>query len=109
MMSRGQSLLRIAFTSTFADSAEESAFSRSGEAICEEPSRLMPSASNEDDIVLAVYCPPQAPTDGQAFFSIPSKSSCDILPAARAPTASNAETMVSFLPFQVPEIGRAHV
>jgi hypothetical protein len=62
----------------------------------------MPSASNEDDIVFAVYWPPQAPTDGQAFFSIPSKSACDILPAVKAPTASNGLTMVSFSPFQKP-------
>jgi hypothetical protein len=31
----------------------------------------MPSASNDDDIVFAVYWPPQAPTEGQAFFSMP--------------------------------------
>src|SRR5260221_2717729 len=102
MMSRGRMFLRIAFTSTCADSAEESAFSGSGEAICEEPRRLMPSASNEEDMVFAVYWPPQAPTDGQAFFSMPSKSSCDIFPAASAPTASKGETMVSFCPFQNP-------
>src|SRR5262245_59720626 len=102
MMSRGRMFFLIALTSTLADSADESAFSGSGAASCEEFSRLMPSASYEDDMVFAVYWPPQAPTDGQAFFSMPSKSSCDILPAARAPTASNAETMVSFLPFQVP-------
>jgi hypothetical protein len=43
---------------------------------------LMPSASNEEDIVFAVYMPPHAPTDGQAFFSMPMKSSSLILPAA---------------------------
>src|SRR5438874_12685169 len=102
MMSRGLRSLRTASTSTRADSAAESAFSPSGDAICDEPSRLMPSASNEDDIVFAVYWPPQAPTEGQAFFSIPSKSACDILPAVKAPTASNGLTMVSFSPFQQP-------
>src|SRR6266849_2750912 len=102
MMSRGRMFFRIALIRIFADSAEESAFSGSGEAICEEFSRLMPSASNEDDMVLAVYWPPQAPTDGHAFFSMPSKSSFDILPAASAPTASKGETMVSFCPFQNP-------
>jgi len=61
----------------------------------------MPSASNEEDIVFAVYWPPQAPTDGQAFFSMPSKSSFDILPAASAPTASKGETMVSFCPSRI--------
>ena len=62
----------------------------------------MPSASNDEDIVLAVYRPPQAPTVGHAFFSMPSKSSFDILPAANAPTASNGLTMVSVCPFQMP-------
>ena len=62
----------------------------------------MPSASNDDDMVLAVYMPPQAPTLGQAFFSMPSKSSFDILPAVNAPTASNGLTMVSAWPFQLP-------
>ncbi len=71
----------MALTSTSADAAAETAFSASGEAICEEPSRLMPSASNEEDMVLAVNMPPQAPTVGQAFFSMPTKSSLLILPA----------------------------
>src|SRR5712672_4588347 len=102
MMSRGRIFLRTAAIRTFADSPAESAFSGSGEAICEEPRRLMPSASKDEDMVFAVYWPPQAPTDGQAFFSMPSKSSFDILPAASAPTASKGETMVSFCPFQNP-------
>ena len=102
MMSRGLIPRRMAFISTFADSAAESAFSASGEAICEEPSRLMPSASKDEDIVLAVYMPPQAPTDGQAFFSKPTKSASFILPAAKEPTASNTDTMVRSWPFQLP-------
>ena len=72
MMSRGFKLRLIASTSTRAESAAESAFSLSGEAICELPSRLNPSASNDDDIVFAVYMPPQAPTLGQALRSMPS-------------------------------------
>ena len=72
MMSRGFRSCAIASTSTFADAAAESAFSASGEAICELPSRLMPSASNDEDIVFAVYMPPHAPTDGQALRSMPS-------------------------------------
>src|SRR5260370_13728609 len=102
IMSGGFRFLRTASTSARADSAAESAFSLSGDAICDEPMRLMPSASNEEDMVFAVYWPPQAPTDGQAFFSIPSKSSSDILPAVNAPTASNGLTIVSFSPFQKP-------
>ena len=62
----------------------------------------MPSASNDELMVFAVYWPPHAPTLGQAFFSMPWKSSCDILPAVKAPTASNGLTMVSFWPFQNP-------
>src|SRR5262245_42216357 len=102
MMSRGHKLFFIAETKTSADSAAESAFSPSGAAICEEPSRLMPSASNEELIVLAVYMPPHAPTLGQAFFSMPVKSSWLILLAEDEPTASNADTMVRSLPFHLP-------
>ena len=102
MMSRGLRSFFTASTSTRADSAAESAFAVSGAASCDEPSRLMPSASKEELMVLAVYWPPQAPTLGQAFFSMPSKSSRDILPAVNAPTASNGLTMVSFCPFQNP-------
>ena len=72
MMSRGFKSRLIASTSTRADSAAESAFSPSGEAICELPRRLMPSASNDEDIVFAVYMPPHAPTLGQALRSMPS-------------------------------------
>ena len=71
MMSRGRMFFLMALTSTRADSAAESAFSGSGEAIVEECIRLRPSASNEVDMVLAVNMPPQAPTVGQAFFSMP--------------------------------------
>jgi hypothetical protein len=102
MMSRGLRLRLTASTSMRADAAALSAFSASGEAICEEPSRLMPSASNEELMVLAVNMPPQAPTDGQAFFSMPTKSSSCMRPAENAPTASNAETMVRSCPFHLP-------
>src|SRR3974390_1347055 len=56
MMSRGLRSLRTASARTRADSAAESAFSGSGDAICDEPSRLMPSASKEDDIGVSGYC-----------------------------------------------------
>ena len=68
MMSRGFRSFLTASTSTRADCAAESAFSESGEAICDDPSRLIPSASNADDIVLAVYIPPQAPTLRAGIF-----------------------------------------
>src|SRR3954462_704915 len=97
MMSRGLRSFFTASTSTRADTAAESAFSGSGAASGEGGGRLMPSASNDELMVLAVYWPPQAPTLGQAFFSMPSKSSRDILPALKAPTASRSEEHTSEL------------
>src|SRR5260370_17035991 len=90
MMSRGLRLFLTASSRTRADAAAESAFSGSGEAIWEEPSRLMPRPSNDEDMVLAVYCPPQAPTLGQAFLSMPSKSSPHIFPPLHSPPPSIA-------------------
>ncbi|CAH0309026.1 hypothetical protein SRABI128_04442 [Microbacterium sp. Bi128] len=46
-------------------------------------------------MVLAVYMPPQAPSPGQMAFSMRSRSSRLILPAAHAPTASNASMRVT--------------
>jgi hypothetical protein len=58
----------------------------------------MPSASNDDDIVFAVYMPPHAPTSGtrcaRCRRSLPS-TSC---PRVNAPTASNGDTIVSACP-----------
>ena len=50
-------------------------------------------------IVFAVYMPPQLPGPGIDVRSISSSSLSSILPAARAPTASNTEMMSRrFLP-----------
>ena len=87
---------------TRADCAAEPTFSSSGLAMVDEYSSDMPSASNDDDMVLAVYMPPHDPDDGQALRSMPSKSSFDMRPAVNSPTASNADTMVRSLPFQLP-------
>src|ERR1035437_2269022 len=102
MMSRGFRSRLTASTSTRDDSAAEPVFSSSGLAIVDEYSSDMPSASNDEDIVLAVYMPPHEPDDGQACLSIPSKSSCDMRPAVNSPTASKADTIVKSLPFQLP-------
>jgi hypothetical protein len=77
-------------------------FSSSGFAIVDEYISDMPSASNDELMVLAVYMPPHEPLDGQAFFSMPSKSSFDMRPAENSPTASNDDTMVRSTPFQLP-------
>ena len=102
MMSRGFRSRLTASTSTRADSAADPTFSSSGLAIVDEYSSDMPSASNDDDIVFAVYMPPHEPDDGQALRSMPSKSSWLMRPAVNSPTASNADTIVRSLPFQCP-------
>ena len=101
-MSRGLRSFFTASISTRADSAAESVFSRSGLAIVEEPSRLMPSASNAEDMVFAVYMPPQEPVPGTELRSMPSKSSWLIRPWEYSPTASKIDTMVKSLPFHEP-------
>ena len=58
----------------------------------------MPSASNDEDMVLAVYMPPHEPGPGMARRSIWQKSSSLILPAENLPTASNTLTMLRSSP-----------
>ena len=72
-----------------------------GEAV---PGRLMPSASAMELMVLAVNIPPHAPSPGHAARSISPSSSCDIVPAAHAPIASNTVVMSMFLPLCTPGI-----
>ena len=90
--------LATARARTRADSAALSAFSPSSAAIVEEPGRLMPIASNAEDIVFAVYIPPHAPAPGIAFLSIASSSSFGSRPASNWPRASNTLTIVRSLP-----------
>ena len=89
---------RIASASTRADSAVLSAFSASSAAIVDEPVRLIPSASKAEDMVLAVYIPPQAPAPGMAFRSIASSSAWGSLPASYWPRASKTLTMLRSRP-----------
>ena len=58
----------------------------------------MPIASIAEDMVLAVYIPPQAPAPGQAFLTIDLNSLSSIFPATFSPHASKAETISRFLP-----------
>src|ERR1700745_125489 len=102
MMSRGLRSRLTASTSTRADSWAEPVFSSSGLAMVDEYSKAMPSASKDEDMVLAVYMPPQEPDEGQALRSMPSKSSFDMRPAGNSPTASKAEKIVRSFPFQGP-------
>ncbi len=86
--------VRTASARTRADSAALSAFSASSAAIVDEPRRLMPIASKADDIVFAVYIPPQAPAPGMAFLSIASSSAWGSFPASYCPRASKTLTML---------------
>ena len=97
MMSSGFRFCSTARISTRADSVVLSSLSPSGLAMVDEYSRLMPSASNEELIVLAVYMPPQDPEPGIQRFSICLKSSSLIRPAVNSPTASKADTIVRSL------------
>ena len=54
----------------------------------------IPSISKAVGMVLAVNCPPQAPSPGQARFSISLSSAALIFPELNAPTASNTSWMV---------------
>ncbi len=98
MIWRGNSWFLIASTSTRALSAVLFAFSSSGLAIVDEYSRLMPSASNDELIVLAVYMPPHEPEPGTQRRSISLKSFSLNRPALNSPTASNDDTIVRSLP-----------
>ena len=89
---------RIASASTRADSAVLSAFSASSAAMVDEPLRLIPRASKAEDMVLAVYIPPQAPAPGMAFRSIASSSACGSFPASNWPSASKTLTMLRSRP-----------
>ena len=55
---------------------------RTAPASAEESGSAKPIASETQAIVLAVNCPPHAPSPGQACFSRSQRSSADILPAA---------------------------
>src|SRR5665647_2765983 len=97
-MSRGFRSFLMASISTVADSLAEFTFSSCGFAMVLEKGREMPSASNADDMVLAVYMPPHEPGPGMARRSISSRSSSLRRPAAFSPTASNTLTMLRSLP-----------
>ncbi len=64
----------------------------------DSPGSVMPSASAQADMVLAVYIPAHDPAPGQAARSTASRSAADTSPAACPPTASNTSWMVSVRP-----------
>ncbi len=98
MMSLGRRFFFTASTSTRAASRVLATLSSSGFACVDEYSRLMPSASNDELIVFAVYMPPHEPEPGMQRRSISLKSVSFRRPAVNSPTASNADTIVRSLP-----------
>ena len=62
----------------------------------------MPRKSITSAIVFAVNWPPHAPAPGHATSSSACTSSSLIVPAARAPTASNTSWIVTSRPRNVP-------
>ena len=64
----------------------------------------MPMASMTEDMVLAVYIPPQEPAPGQALRSTSSSSAASIFPAACSPTASKTLTIVRSRPSWCPAL-----
>ncbi len=102
MMSRGRSPAASACTAASPVArarAVRSALTAGGEAA---PGSAIPSASEQADIVFAVYMPAQEPAPGQAARSTASRSASDMSPAACAPTASNTSWIVSDLPSACP-------
>ena len=98
MSSRGRTSSATQRSSASALASVLTRFSSSSAAMVLEYGSESPSASIADDIVLAVYMPPQEPAPGQACCSIARKVSSGIRPAAYCPTASNTETIVRSSP-----------
>ena len=102
MMSRGLRSALTASTSSSPARATAPTISSSSAAMVEEPGTAMPSASIAEDMVLAVYMPPQEPAPGQEWHSTFFSRASSILPAACWPTASKIETMVRSSPSSLP-------
>ena len=86
-----------------ADSAALSAFSASSAAMVEEPGRLMPMASNAEDIVLAVNIPPHEPLPGAGVaLDLEQLRARRCVPALNWPTASKTLTTVRSRPCRWP-------
>ena len=96
--SRGRTSAAMQRSSASAAASVERVFSSSSAASVLEYGNDRPSASIAEDIVLAVYIPPQLPWPGQAWRSIAWNVSSGMRPAAYSPTASNTDTMVRSWP-----------
>ena len=96
IISRGLISLAIKFTTAAPASLASNLLSSETASCAELSGKLMPKASIADDMVFAVYIPPQEPGPGIAFFSISVNSSLSILPPACDPTASKTDTISRF-------------
>ena len=102
MISRGNILLRMALTRILPASSVFSPFSGATADMVEEYIGLIPIASKAEDMVLAVYIPPQEPAPGQALRSTDINLTSSIRPALYCPTASKALTTVRSSPSKCP-------
>ena len=98
MIDRGVTPLRSSSITSPPLSKATSAFFGSAAGTPLNPIGEIPSISNAVDIVFAVNWPPQAPAPGQARLSISRSSRASILPALKAPIASNTSWTVSRRP-----------
>ena len=96
MMSRGRIFFSTKFTTAAPAALASASLSSDTASWAELSGKLIPKASIAEDMVLAVYIPPQDPGPGMAFFSISVSSLWEILPEAWAPTASNTDTISRF-------------
>ena len=92
----------MASASTRAARSAIASASSSSAATVDEPGSARPSASIADDMVLAVYMPPQEPAPGHAWRSTSVSCASVIVPALHCPTASNALTIVRSCPCRRP-------
>ena len=98
MMSDGRMLFsssRLMAGPTFAISSR---FACDTAGLDDEYGSDMPMASTAEAMVLAVYMPPHDPAPGHALWMMSSYAASSILPAVRAPYASNADRMLTVPP-----------
>jgi len=102
MICRGRTPFRSSSITSFPLSKAISSLRGSVAGTPLNPIGETPSISNAVAIVLAVNWPPQAPAPGHARLSISLSSRASILPALKAPMASNTSCTVSRLPLYSP-------
>ena len=102
MICRGRRSCASACTTSAPERRARSVRSAETAGAEDSPGSVMPSASAQVDIVLAVYMPAHEPAPGHAARSTFSRSSSDMAPAECSPTASNTSWIVIDFPCAQP-------